>query len=172
MAAVPFALYASREAAQLTKKVTLYTNGDMENAETLKTAVGPVAPITVDHRKITKFTLGENNVGCTLTFEDGTTKYEAFIAHKPKHAIKGRDLVDQLGLEVTPQGDVKVNPPFLETSVPGCFAAGDNSSFLKSIPNAINAGANASAGVASHVQSRKYGHQSLSEALRLIPKPA
>lgn len=172
VAPVPFALHVSRNAAQLTKKVTLYTNGNKENAEILRAAVGPIAPMTVDDRKITKFTLGKNNIGCTLTFEDGTTEYEAFVAHKPKHAIKSRELIDQLGLEVTPQGDIKVSPPFGETNVPGCFAAGDNSSFLKTTPNAINVGSNASAGVASHVQSRKYGHKSLSEFLKTMPKPA
>ncbi|KAF2259671.1 FAD/NAD(P)-binding domain-containing protein [Lojkania enalia] len=170
VAPVPFALHVARNAAQLTKNVTLYTNGDEKNAETLQAAVGPVAPITVDYRKITKLALGENGIGCTLTFEDGSTKYEAFIAHKPKQALKSRELIDQLGLELTPKGDILVNPPFGETSVSGIFAAGDNSNSLKTTPNAITLGSNASAGVASHVQSRKYGHKSLSEFLRIMQK--
>ena len=172
-APVPFALHVSRNAAQLTKKVTLYTNGNAQHAETLKAAVGLTAPVTVDHRKIAKFALGPNNVGCMLTFEDGTTKDEAFIAHKPKHALKSSELTKQLGCDITPQGDIKASPPFGETTVSGCFAAGDNASFLKTTPNAINVGSNAAAGIASHVQSRKYGHKSLGEYLRDNPlKPA
>lgn len=100
---VPFALHVARNAAQLTKKVTLYTNGNAHHAEPLKAAVGSVAPITVDYHKITQFTLGPNSIGCTLTFEDGPTKEEAFVAHKPKHTLKSHDLIAQLGLEVTPQ---------------------------------------------------------------------
>ncbi|CAI6334452.1 unnamed protein product [Periconia digitata] len=162
----PIALHVSRNAAQLTKTVTLYTNGDEKQAGALVAAAGAQAPFIVDHRRITRFTLGRDNVGCTLTFEDGTSKDEAFIAHKPKHALKSHDLAKQLGCEITQQGDIKVNPPFGETSVNGCFAAGDNSSFLKTTPNAINVGSNAAAGVASYVQSRKYGQKSLGEFLR------
>ncbi|KAF2690573.1 FAD/NAD(P)-binding domain-containing protein, partial [Lentithecium fluviatile CBS 122367] len=166
VAPIPFALHVSRNAAQMTEKVTIYTNGNKENAKSLRDSIGSMAPITVDHRKIVKFTLGQKSVGCTLTFEDGTTKDEAFIAHKPKHALKSSGLATQLGCEITAQGDIKASLPFGETTVSGCFAAGDNSSFLKTTPNAINVGSNAAAGVASHVQSRKYGQKSLGEYLR------
>lgn len=122
--------------------------------------------MTVDSRRITRFVLGPNKTGVTLHFEDGGTKDEAFIGHKPKSRLKSDFLAEQLGLELTPQGDIKANPPFGETSLAGCFAAGDNASFLKTSPNAINSGANSAAGVASHVQSRKYGQLSLSEFMQ------
>ncbi|KAH8773848.1 thioredoxin reductase glit-like protein [Diaporthe sp. PMI_573] len=170
-APLPIALHVSRNAAQLVKSVTIYTNGDTSQVDTLQAAIGPKAPMTVDSRRITKFVLGPDKIGLTLHFEDGTTKDEAFLSHKPKSKLKSSELAEQLGLEITPQGDIKANPPFGETSLSGCFAAGDNASFLKTTPNALNTGANSAAGTASHVQSRKYGHKSLSEFMQ-SQKPA
>ncbi|KAI0470483.1 FAD/NAD(P)-binding domain-containing protein [Xylariaceae sp. FL0804] len=174
VAAVPLALHVARNAAQLTKAVTIYTHGDNSRTAELEAAIGSVAPMTVDSRRIAKFVpRPPNKIGLTIHFEDGTTKDEAFLAHKPVSKLKSSFLADQLGLELTPQGDIKVNPPFGETSLAGCFAAGDNSSFLKTSPNAVNAGANNAAGVASHVQSGKYGQKSLSESMQMAAgKPA
>ncbi|KAI0891916.1 FAD/NAD(P)-binding domain-containing protein [Annulohypoxylon nitens] len=172
VAPIPIALHVTRNAARFTKLVTIYTNGDTSKIDEFKAAIGLNAPFTVDSRRITKFTLGPNQLGITLQFEDGTTKEEAFLGHKPMSKLKSDFLVKQLGLEITPQGDLKVSPPFGETSLRGCFAAGDNSSFLKTTPNAVNSGANSAAGVASHVQSGMYGQKSLSEAMQTMQKPA
>jgi thioredoxin reductase len=173
MAPAPFAFHVARSASQLTKTVTLYTHGNEDHAALLKEAAGSTAPFTFDHRKITKFTLGPKNIGVTLTFEDGSTRDEAFIAHKPKCVLKSPGLAEQLGCELTPQGDIKTSPPFGETTVLGCFAAGDNSSSFKTAPGALSVGGLAAAGIASHVQSRKYGQKSLGEHLRSgAPKPA
>lgn len=171
VAPLPFALHVARNAAQLVNSVTIYTNGEVSQAAAIRDAIGPEAPMTVDTRRITKFALGPDQTGITIHFEDGTTKDEAFLGHKPKSKIKSSALAEQLGLELTPQGDIKTSPPFGETSLSGCFAAGDNASFLKTTPNALNAGANSASGVTGFVQSRKYGHQSLSEALQ-SQKPA
>lgn len=170
VAVLPFALNVSRNAAQLTKSVTIYTHGNASHAAVIRAAVGSVAPVTVDSRRITKFVLGPNEIGLTIHFEDGSSKYEALLSHKPKSKLKSDFLAQQLGLEITPQGDLKVKPPFGETTLRGCFAAGDNSSFLKTSPNAVYAGSNSAAGVASHVQSRMYGQKSLSEYLEMMPK--
>ncbi|KAJ2989314.1 hypothetical protein NUW58_g3531 [Xylaria curta] len=80
--------------------------------------------------------------------------------------IVGGGSAEQLGLVITPQGDLVVKPPFNETTSGGCFAASDNPSFLKTTPNTTNIGANSAAGVASHVQSRRYGLKSLSELMQ------
>ncbi|XDG05271.1 hypothetical protein ABKA04_004886 [Annulohypoxylon sp. FPYF3050] len=170
VAPIPIALHVTRNAARFTKYVTIYTNGDTSKIDDFKAAIGPTAPFTVDGRRITKFALGPNQLGITITFEDGTTKDEAFLGHKPLSKLKSDFLAKQLGLELTPQGDLKVSPPFGETTLSGCFAAGDNSSFLKTTPNAVNSGANSAAGVASHVQAGMYGQKSLSEAMQAIQK--
>ncbi|KAI1102623.1 FAD/NAD(P)-binding domain-containing protein [Jackrogersella minutella] len=170
VAPIPIALHVSRNAAQFCKSITIYTNGDVSHANEIQAVIGPSAPFTVDSRRITNFVLGPDQIGLTVYFEDGNSKEEAFLGHKPLSKLKSDFLANQLGLEVTPQGDIKANPPFGETSLTGCFAAGDNSSFLKTSPNAVNAGANSAAGVASHVQSRLYGQKSLSEAMQMMRK--
>ncbi|KAI2603682.1 FAD/NAD(P)-binding domain-containing protein [Hypoxylon sp. NC1633] len=170
VAPIPVAVHVSRNAAQFAKHITIYTNGDASKIDDFQTAIGPTAPFTVDSRRITKFVLGPNQHGITTHFEDGTTKDEAFLGHKPLSKLKSDFLAKQLGLEITPQGDLKVNPPFGETSLTGCFAAGDNSSFLKTTSNAAFTGANSAAGVASHVQSRMYRQKSLGEAMQMMQK--
>lgn len=59
-----------------------------------------------------------------LIFEDGTTAVEPFLVHNPPKKVRGC-FVQQLGLELTPTGDVKVDSQYLQTSVRGVFAAGD-----------------------------------------------
>lgn len=163
VAPLPIALHVSRNAAQLVKFVNIYTNGETSQVDSLQAAIGPSALMTVDTRRITKLVLGPDKIGLTLHFEDGTVKDEAFLSHKPKSKLKSSELAEQLGLDLTPQGNLKANPPFGEISLSGCFAAGDNASFLKTTPNALIAGANSAAGTASHVRSRMYGYKSLSE---------
>ncbi|KAI0817181.1 FAD/NAD(P)-binding domain-containing protein [Xylaria sp. FL0064] len=164
-------ILAINDLAPMTKSVTIYTHGNAASAAEIQKAIGPMAPFTVDSRRITKFELGANELGITIHFEDGSSKKEAFLGHKPKSALKSSFLAEQLDLGITAQGDLEVKPPFGETTLGGCFAAGDNSSFLKITPNAVNAGANSAAGVASHVQSRMYGQKSLSEFMQ-AQKPA
>ncbi|KAI0003441.1 FAD/NAD(P)-binding domain-containing protein [Xylariaceae sp. FL0662B] len=170
VAPVPIALHVARNAAQLTKSVTVYTNGDTSRAADIQAAVGPAGPFTVDNRRIAKFVLGPNQIGLTIHFEDGSTKNEAFLSHKPLSKLKSDFLAKQLELETTPQGDLKVSPPFGETSLRGCFAAGDNASLLKSTPNAVNAGANSAVGATSHVQGSMYGQINFREALEAVQK--
>lgn len=170
MTPIPIALHVARNASRFTKSVTIYTHGNTSHAAEIQGAIGPIAPFSVDSRRITKLVLGPNQIGLTLHFEDGSTKDEAFLSHKPISKIKSPFLADQLGLELTPQGDIKASPPFGETNLSGCFAAGDNSSFLKTSPNAVNAGANSAAGTASYVQGKAYGQESLGEFMQKMQK--
>ena len=63
--------------------------------------------------------------------------------------------IAQLGLELGQAGEVKVNPPFNETSVRGVFAAGDVATPMRAVPMAISMGSFVAAGVASQVQAEK-----------------
>ncbi|KAK8112202.1 uncharacterized protein PG998_008659 [Apiospora kogelbergensis] len=157
LASISIALHVSRNLAQLTKTVTTYTHGNTSLASDSEAAIGPTAPVSVDSRRITKFVLGFNKTGLTMHFEDGSAKEEAFFAHKPKSKLKSDYLAHELGLELTPQGDIKASKSFGKTSMFGYFAAGDCASFLKTSPNALNTGANNAMGLASHIQSRMYG---------------
>lgn len=165
---IPFDLHASRNAAQLTKSVTIYTHGNTSRVSEIQVSLGSVAPDTIDNRRITKFVLGPNKTGLTIHFKDGSSKYEAFLSYSPKSTLKSDFLAKQLGLKTTQEGDLMVKPPFGETSLRGCFAAGDNSSLSKTIPNAVNTGSNSAVGAASYVQSRMYGQGSLGEHLEMM----
>jgi thioredoxin reductase len=148
--------------------VTIYTHGNDKVQQELQAAVGSKAAITFDSRIIKGFSMPDDNSYITLTFEDGSTKDEAFLATKPKCVLRSKKLAEDLGLELTPQGDIKCTPPLGETSLTGCFAAGDSGHQFKSIPGAIHGGSNAAAGAGSHVQSRLYGHKSLGDYLKLL----
>lgn len=161
-----FVQHMARNGAQLSNAVTIYTNGSTARAEAFKAATVQKEPFKTDSRRIRKFELGPTGSGVLITFEDGSTRAEGFLAHKPIMRLRSGTIAEQLGLETTPQGDIKVIPPFGETSVPGCFAAGDNSSTYKMVSNAIHAGALAASGVASHVQSRRYGQKGISDGMR------
>jgi thioredoxin reductase len=120
----------------------------------------------VDERHINKFILGEKNTGVTIIFEDGSEKYEAFLAHNPEVKLRSIGLVEQLGLDVAPQGHIAVQPPFGEANVPGVFVAGDAGTTTRMIPQALTSGTGAASGAAGHVQSRMLGQASMGDFLR------
>ena len=61
--------------------------------------------------------------------------------------------MEQLGLELGPQGEIKVTPPFNQTSVPGVFAAGDVATPMRSAIMAISMGATAGVGLVKELQA-------------------
>ena len=85
---------------------------------------------------------------------------EGFLGHKPKSGLK-TDFAQQLGLEITPQGDVKAAPPFNQTTLRGVFAAGDISSPMKVVNNGLFTGSLAGIGVSAQLQAEKHGQPSL-----------
>lgn len=109
----------SRNAAQLTKRVTIYTNDNPTLAAQLGPALGDKAPVSVDDRRIIRLESTPTGIGLTVHFADGSSKEEAFLAHKPLVRLRG-SFAEQLGLDRMPDGDIKVTPPFGETSVAGC----------------------------------------------------
>lgn len=82
------------------------------------------------------------------------------MAHKPKCQLSG-SFAQQLGLELSPQGDLKATPPFYQTSSHGVFTAGDASYPVKIVPNALFTGAAAAAGVSAQLQAENLGHPSM-----------
>ena len=108
--------------------------------------------ISVDSRPITKLVKGPKRAEVEINLVGGNKKMEGFIAHKPMGKVNG-PFVEQLGLETTEQGDIKVNFPFNETSVSGVFAAGDCSTMMKAVAAAISMGGAAAAGLASQLEA-------------------
>jgi thioredoxin reductase len=114
----------------------------------------------IDTRRIQKFAMGTENSGIVIHFEDGSQVQEGFLAHAPQTKVRG-PFVGQLGIERGPNGDIKVNTPFCQTSIPGVFAVGDNSAMLKSVPNAIFTGTLAGTGAASQIMAEQLGQKPL-----------
>ncbi|KAK2611673.1 hypothetical protein N8I77_005003 [Diaporthe amygdali] len=149
---VVVALHFARQALRLAKQVTLYTNGNEQLTKQLADALTEApAPMTIDS-KIKKLVKGPERSQIELHFHDNTSKTEAFLAHKPKTKLRG-SLAERLGLELTPPGIIKVNPPFHQTSLKGVFAAGDFSSPMQTITAAFHSGTCTGGGAPLQIQA-------------------
>lgn len=147
-------------AKRLAKHITIYTNGN----DSLRIQLKPTlhsTKITYDNRKITKFTHqppydsnsdSDNHPASVLiTFADGTTKTEGFVASHPRLEQRAALFTTQLGLELEPSvggsSIIKVSVPSGETSVEGCFAAGDAASRMPGVLLAMQMGMFAASGM-------------------------
>jgi thioredoxin reductase len=155
------ALHFARQALRMSSHVTLYTNGNNALADEITAALETApAPMKADSRKIVKLEKALERAQVTLHFADGTTTTEAFLAHKPKMRLKG-DLATQLGLDTSPQGTIKINPPFNQTSVKGVFAAGDCASPMQTVTSALLSGTCAGGGAPLQIQAQMYNQRPL-----------
>ena len=137
--------------------VTIYTNNNPTLATELETSL-QASSITVDDRKLRRLIPGDGSPSeVTIDFEDGTSKTEAFIIHRPNTELDPR-FVRQLGLKVSDRGDIEVMPPFCQTNVSRVYAACDCASPMKIIPNAISMGAYAACGLSRELQRRITGN--------------
>ncbi|KAG9257180.1 uncharacterized protein F5Z01DRAFT_671622 [Emericellopsis atlantica] len=143
--------HVSRMAKRLAKNVIIYTNGRAELVDELKAKIHS-SKIIVDNRVIDHLSLVGEGPHVKITFEDGTTKTEGFLASHPKVEQRAGSLVEQLGLEMTPGGDIKANPPMNETSVKGVFAVGDAATPIKSVMQAMYMGMFAGVGMVTQLQ--------------------
>ncbi|KAF1735281.1 putative thioredoxin reductase [Beauveria bassiana] len=151
---VPAAAIAlARSAKQITSKAVIYTS----NNPAVRTAIAELvgqndAAITTDDREIASLALGPQGSGITITFADGSSVQEAFLVHRPPTKLNG-PFTAQLGVELTPAGDVKVTPPFGATSVKGVYAAGDCATPMKNAMQAMHMGTFAGVGIAHDLQA-------------------
>jgi thioredoxin reductase len=153
------AIHLARFANRLASKVTIYTNGNTEVTKEIEAALWALRPeskmrknVTVEGRKILKLVKLPNKAEIEVQLEGGEEKAEGFIAHKPQSQQQG-PWAEQLGLELTDVGDIKVNPPFNATDVPGVFAGGDCQTMMKGATVALSHGALLAAGVASQLEA-------------------
>jgi thioredoxin reductase len=146
-------------AKRLSSHVTIYTNGNKELAEATKPLIKS-SKISYDARKITKLALlhpDQHSSPVIITFEDGTTKTETFIASHPR-VEQTSPLAAQLGLEMQQAmgGEAIVtHGPVNETSVGGVFAAGDAATAMKSVVQALQMGVFAATGAVAQLQREK-----------------
>lgn len=143
--------HVARMAKRLSKRVTIYTNASPDLAPDIKTLIHG-SKITVDTRPVSSLALNGDGPQVKITFTDGSTATEGFIAAQPSVEQLGGKIAEQLGLEMTHAGDIQVSPPFNETSVVGCFAAGDAATPIKGVISAVNMGLFAGVGAISQLQ--------------------
>jgi thioredoxin reductase len=138
-------------ATRLAKSVTVYTNGRPEMAEALKTTSNNSPRLRYEHRRIARFALRDQGPAVDVVLEDGTVLTEGFVASHPD-VEQAAPFAEQLGLELGPSGEIKVSAPWNETSVKGCFAAGDAATPMRNVMQAINMGGFAGAGMTTQLQ--------------------
>lgn len=160
IANVVVSLHLARQALRLSKETTIYTLGNEQLAADITAATTTAPQMKVDSRLIKKLVKAPERSEVTIHFEDGTTKTEGYLAHKPKAVLRG-DLAQQLGLDMTPQGTIKVNPPFNQTSVKGVFAAGDAANPMQTVTQALFSGTACGGGAPLQLQAETYGQKAL-----------
>lgn len=157
---VAVVLHIARQVLRISDQVTLYTHGDKKLAGELSAALETHVPMTVDARRITKLVKSPLRSCVTIYFDDGTSRTEAFLAHKPSTKLRG-SLAQQLGVELTPFGTIKVEGPFNQTSLRGVFAAGDCSTFMQTVTAALYSGTCAGGGAPSQLQAEALGQSAI-----------
>jgi pyruvate/2-oxoglutarate dehydrogenase complex dihydrolipoamide dehydrogenase (E3) component len=140
-----------RMAKRLSKHVTIYTNNHPDFASSFDPLLRN-ANMTVDTRSIASVSLVEQGPQVELTFSDGSKHVEGFLVGHPKMEQRAKHLVEQLGLETTPSGEIQVTAPWNETSLEGCYAAGDAMTPMRVVVQALQTGGFAGGGLATSVQ--------------------
>ncbi len=120
----------------LTKKLTIYTNGAStfteEQTAQLKKQGIPVVEAVFEEVK------HHNGRIEQIVFRNGDVQPIKALYAKTAF-IQHSDIPEKLGCELTEQGFIKVDA-FQKTNVPGVFACGDNTSMMRSVANAVAAG--------------------------------
>ncbi|XWW97555.1 hypothetical protein V2A60_005539 [Cordyceps javanica] len=148
--------HVSLLAKRLAAHATIYTDGDAGLAAALRPSRLSGGKVTVETRRVARLALRDwpASSAVVVTLADGTTREEGFVASHPALALAAPGLARQLGLETRDEAGgpgplVVVRAPTTgETSVAGCFAAGDAVVSVKSVVQALQTGQMAGAGMA------------------------
>lgn len=126
------------------------TNGLSHLEESPKVKAAKARGFKVDSRKIKALTAVGDGPSMAVEFEDGSTAPFGYMIHKPATVASGT-FAQQLGLELTPGGDIPVVGPMQQTKINGVFAAGDCATPVKQMAVGMGAGVAAGAGVSMQI---------------------
>ncbi|OKL63499.1 hypothetical protein UA08_01556 [Talaromyces atroroseus] len=135
--------------------VTIYTNGesyaiDLDTREALDTVAARGAKF--DNRVIESISEDPEGVGIRLHFRTGLDQQVKMLLSHPLSVNRAEHLITGLGLETHAKaGHVICKGYFGETSLDGCFAAGDTSTITRTIPVALASGSLAGIGAAKQL---------------------
>ncbi|TVY22561.1 Thioredoxin reductase [Lachnellula hyalina] len=158
----PFTLHMAHMAAQLSHTVIIYTHGNPDLGLQLTGLCSPDSPWKTDDRRISALEMESLTPRrIRISFEDGSSVVEPFLAHAPRSVLRGT-FAEQLGIGLTSSGEYDISGSKVgETSVEGVYAAGDCATVFKVAPNAVASGSVAGSGVAIRIQEEKHGIKSI-----------
>lgn len=126
----------SKMISNWTKDLTLFTNGLSTLTEDQTQLLSHHGIKIVD--KLIHHLAHENGYLNQVVFNDGSTqRLKALYAKTPFSHYT--DIPEVLGCQLTEQGYIEVDN-FQKTTIDGVFACGDNTTFMRSVANAVYAG--------------------------------
>jgi len=141
-------------AFQFDSRVTVYSNGPLSTDGAVRNALDTAVArgVNLDTRRVLRLINNGEGAehGITLEFVEGPSVTLGMLVHKPPTVNRAQKLFEQLGLKVklaVTGGEVVIDELFGQSSVEGCFVAGDASQMLKAVTIAMAAGYRAAAGV-------------------------
>ena len=153
--------------------VTIFTNGPFTEDSATKEAMNAArsAGCVFDERIIVKLIRAPNEEkGVDVHFRDGRSTRMGFLVDKPPMEPVGQQMmVDGLGVEVVPTMFgccLKRNEPFGETSVKGCFVAGDAGTPMTQVTIAVAQGVAVAGGVSAQLCAEE-GERALARVKRV-----
>lgn len=156
--------------------VRIFTNGPLSEDPAIKEAMNAAqsAGCVLDERVIVKLTRApEEEKGVDVHFNDGGSVHMGFLVDKPPtHPVGQQMMVDGLGVEIVPTmfgSCLKRNEPFGETSVKGCFVAGDAGTPMTQVTIAVAQGVGAAGGVSAQLCAEE-GERALARVKRVPPE--
>uniref|UniRef100_A0A8H7K811 FAD/NAD(P)-binding domain-containing protein n=1 Tax=Bionectria ochroleuca TaxID=29856 RepID=A0A8H7K811_BIOOC len=151
----------------LNRAITIYSNGpvptDEPTQEALKTVL--VAGVKLDERPVRRLINNGDGPanGISIEFTTGLPVKLGMLYHRPPTRSRAANLIEQLGLETNPIGDVITDAMMLKTNVPGCIVAGDTQENMKQATVAAATGSRAAASVVFQLADED-GKRALAEA--------
>ncbi|KAL5048555.1 hypothetical protein BDW71DRAFT_195859 [Aspergillus fruticulosus] len=138
------------------QQLTVFTDGAIFDAnKELQQALDIAAArgVKIDERKVTSITENPHTVGIRMHFSEGPDQDPRMLLHSPPNVNRAADIIASLGLETQPgpDGHVITKTAMRETSLRGCFAAGDTSTSAKIISVALATGSLAGMGAAKQL---------------------
>jgi len=124
-----------------TDQLTIFTNGPSTITATQADQLA-LKNIAIEEKKILKFKHHKGYIQ-SINFSDGSAfKLDAIYAKLPfqQHSL----IPENLGCEINKQGYIQIDE-FQRTSIPGIYAAGDNTTSMRSVASAVAAGTKAGA---------------------------
>jgi thioredoxin reductase len=126
-------------------KVTVFTNGEgvaTDEAGQMRFEIAAARGVKFDHRPLKSISQNPHGVGIQLNFQDGSNESIRMLMSTPPSVNRAADLISSLGLETLPGSDGHVVSKSMmgESSLPGCFVAGDTSTAAKIVHIAMSSG--------------------------------